>query len=137
MKNLIRKILRESMQLDDNAPDWVKKFHTLPREERIKVIESNKALIKKLLPRIIEFFEKKLGDDLVKITVKDRSAHYGNDNYSTEKIVLGFWFSHKAPMVTHLKREIYNNLSSYFNLDLEYYGMPLDLEFYKAVWERF
>jgi hypothetical protein len=29
MKDLIKKILRENIHISDDAPDWVKKFHTL------------------------------------------------------------------------------------------------------------
>jgi hypothetical protein len=137
MKTLIRKVLRESMQISDDAPDWVKEFHTLSKEGRIEMIEKNKKHVQKLLPRIVDFFEKKFGDDLVKLIVKERGAHYGNELYSTNKIVLQFRFSDKTPEVTKLKREVYNDLRSFFNIEVEYYGTPLDLEFFKAVWERF
>jgi len=137
MKTLIRKVLRESIQISDDAPDWVKEFHTLSKEGRIEMIEKNKKHVQKLLPRIVDFFEKKFGDDLVKLIVKERGAHYGNELYSTNKIVLQFRFSDKTPNVSQLKREVYNDLRSFFNIEVEYYGTPLDLEFLKAVWERF
>ena len=137
MRETIRKILREGMQISDDAPDWVKEFHTLSREGRIDLIEKNKNHIQKLLPRIVDFFEKKFGDDLVKLIVKERGAHYGNELYSTNKIVLQFRFSDKTPEVTKLKRKVYNDLRSFFNIEVEYYGTPLDLEFLKATWERF
>ena len=137
MKNLIRKVLRESMQISDDAPDWVKEFHTLSREGKIEFIENYKIRIEKILPIIVEFFENKFGDDLVKLVVKEKSAHYGNENYSTNKILLQFRFSDKTPEVTKLKREVYNDLRSFFNIEVEYYGTPLDLEFLKATWERF
>ena len=137
MKEVIRKILREGMQISDDAPEWVKEFHTLPREGRIAMIEKNKSHVEKLLPRIVHFFENKFGDDLVKLIVKERGAHYGNELYSTNKIVLQFRFSDKTPEVTKLKREVYNDLRSFFNIEVEYYGTPLDLDFYKATWEKF
>lgn len=120
------------MQISDDAPEWVKEFHTLPREGRIVMIEKNKRHIEKLLPRIVDFFENKFGDDLVKLVVKEKSAHYGNENYSTNKILLDFLFSHKTPNLNKLKREVYNDLNSFFNIDVTYYGTPLDLDFYKA-----
>ena len=101
------------------------------------MIEKNKKHVQKLLPRIVDFFVKKFGDDLVKLIVKERGAHYGNELYSTNKIVLQFRFSDKTPNVSQLKREVYNDLRSFFNIEVEYYGTPLDLEFLKAVWERF
>ena len=124
------------MQIRDDAPEWVKEFHTLPREERIVMIEKNKSHIEKLLPRIVLFFENKFGDDLVKLVVKEKSAHYGNENYSTNKILLDFLFSDKAPNLNKLKREVYNDLNSFFNIDVTYYGTPLDLDFHKSAWEK-
>ena len=69
MKDLIKKILRENVHISDDAPDWVKEFHTLPREGRIAQIEKNRKHILKLLPKIVTFFEAKLGDDLEKIEI--------------------------------------------------------------------
>ena len=124
------------MQISDDAPEWVKEFHTLPREERIVMIEKNKSHIEKLLPRIVLFFENKFGDDLVKLVVKEKSAHYGNENYSTNKILLDFLFSDKTPNLNKLKREVYNDHNSFFNIDVTYYGTPLDLDFHKSAWEK-
>ena len=125
------------MHISSDAPDWVKEFHTIPKEGRIAMIEKNKSHVEKLLPRIVNFFENKFGEDLVKLIVKERGAHYGNELHSTNKIVLQFRFSDKTPEVTKLKREVYNDLRSFFNIEVEYYGTPLDLEFLKATWERF
>jgi len=137
MKSLIRKILKESTHISPNAPHWVNDFHKMSREERIVQIEKNKKNIETLLPKIKNLFVKKFGDDLVKLTVKERSAVYGNEMYSTNKIVLGFYFSNETPNVNALRREVFNDLVSFFDIDVTYYGTPLDLEFYKAVWERF
>ena len=125
------------MQISNDAPEWVHAFHEMSKEERIVQIEKNKKHIKKLLPKIIEFFKNKFGDDLVHLFVKERKTYYGNESYSTDRIVLDFRFSDKTPEVTKLKREVYNDLRSFFNIEVEYYGTPLDLEFHKAVWEKF
>ena len=124
------------MQISADAPDWVKEFHTLSREGKIEFIENYKIRIEKILPIIVEFFENKFGDDLVKLVVKEKSAHYGNENYSTNKILLDFLFSDKAPNLNKLKREVYNDLNSFFNIDVTYYGTPLDLDFHKSAWEK-
>ena len=141
MKDLIKKILREGIQISDDAPDWVKEFHTLPREGRIDLIKKNKKQIEKLLPRIVEFFEQKFGDDLVQLKVTNeegtRGRYYGNESYSTNAILLQFFFHNRTPNVTTLKKEVINDLKSFFNLHWDYYGMPLDLDFYKATWEKF
>jgi hypothetical protein len=141
VKSLIRKILREGMQISDDAPDWVKEFHTLPRKDRITQIEKNKKDIEKLLPKIVKLFEMKLGDSLVQLKVINEEGtkvrHYGNENYSTNVIFLQFFFRNNTPDVTTLKREIINDLKSFFNIDITYYGTPLDLDFFKSVWEKF
>ena len=125
------------MQISDDAPEWVKEFHKLPREGRIDLIEKNKRHIQKLLPRIVNFFQDKFGDDLVHLYVKERKTYYGNESYSTDRIVLDFRFSDKTPNVTKLKNEVYNDLNSFFNIDVTYYGTPLELDFHKAVWQKF
>jgi hypothetical protein len=141
MKDLIKKLLREGMQISDDAPDWVKEFHTLPREGRIALIQKNKKQIEKLLPKIVEFFENKFGDDLVQLKVVNekgvRGRHYGNENYSTNAILLQFFFHNKTRNVLTLKKEVINDLKSFFNIDIDYYGMPIDLDFFKSVWEKF
>jgi hypothetical protein len=138
VKESIRKILRESMQISDDAPEWVKEFHTLPREGRIAQIEKNKIRIEKLLPKIVDFFEQKFGDDLIKLIVKEKRTHYGNEVYSTNVILLEFCFSDKTTQdVNVLKREVFNDLRSFFNIQVGYYGTPLDLNFSYLTWKRF
>jgi hypothetical protein len=140
MKDLIKKILRENVHISDDAPDWVKEFHTLPREGRIAQIETNRKNILRLLPKIVNFFESKLGDDLEKIEITNdeevRRRTYGNENYSTNAILIEFFFSQKTKTPALLRREIIKDLRSFFNIDNSYYGTPLDLEFYKATWQK-
>jgi hypothetical protein len=140
MKDLIKKILRENVHISDDAPDWVKEFHTLPREGRIAQIETNRKNILRLLPKIVNFFESKLGDDLEKIEITNdeevRRRTYGNENYSTNAVLIEFFFSQKTKTPALLKREIIKDLRSFFNIDNSYYGTPLDLEFYKATWQK-
>ena len=140
MKEVIRKILREGMQISDDAPDWVKEFHTLPREGRIAMIETNRKHILKSLPKIVNFFESKLGDDLEKIEITNdegvRRRTYGNEMYSTNAVLIQFFFNHETKTPARLKKEIINDLRSFFNIDISYYGTPLDLDFFKATWEK-
>jgi len=140
MKELIRKILREGMQISIDAPDWVEKFHALPTEGRIEFIENYKKRIEKLLPRIIEFFEEKFGGYIDRIEVEEKGAHYGSENHSTKKPVLKFYFNDVDDNVAetnyHLMKKVRNDLKNFFNIDLEYYGVPLELEFYIKTWER-
>ena len=140
MRELIRKILREGKHISDDAPDWVKVFHTLSREERIAQIETNRKHILRLLPKIVNFFESKLGDNLEKIEIINdeevRRRTYGNEMYSTNAVVIQFFFTHETKTPAGLKRKIINDLRSYFNIDNSYYGTPLDLDFFKATWEK-
>jgi hypothetical protein len=140
MKDLIKQILRENVHISDDAPDWVKEFHTLSREGRIAQIETNRKNILRLLPKIVNFFKSKLGDDLEKIEITNdegvRRRTYGNENYSTNAILIQFFFSHETKTPALLKREIIKDLRSFFNIDISYYGTPLDLDFLKATWEK-
>ena len=140
MRDVIRKILRENVHISDDAPDWVKVFHTLPREGRIAQIETNRKHILKSLPKIVNFFESKLGDDLEKIEITNdegvRRRTYGNEMYSTNAVLIQFFFNHETKPPARLKKEIINDLRSFFNIDISYYGTPLDLDFFKATWEK-
>ena len=86
MKELIRKILHEALVVTDDTPDWVEKFHNLPREGRIEFIKQYKSHIESIIPRIVDYFESKFGDSLVKIEVKEKSALYGNENFSIQRL---------------------------------------------------
>ena len=104
------------------------------------MIETNRKHILKLLPKIVNFFESKLGDNLEKIEITNdeevRRRTYGNENYSTNAILIEFFFSQKTKTPALLRREIIKDLRSFFNIDNSYYGTPLDLEFYKATWQK-
>jgi hypothetical protein len=130
VKDLIRKILRESMQLPDDAPEWVKRFNKLPKEDRIQDIENRKDKIENLMPNIINFFEDRFGDELEKIVINQKKVHYGNELYSTEKLVINFYFYEPSQMFPRAKyyNEVVRDLINFFNIDITYYGMPLDIE---------
>jgi hypothetical protein len=130
VKHLIRKILRESAQIPDDAPEWVKRFHKLPKEDRIQDIENRKDKIEKLMPNIINFFEDRFGDELEKIVINQKKVHYGNELYSTEKLVINFYFYEPSQMFPRAKyyNEVVRDLINFFNIDITYYGMPLDIE---------
>lgn len=126
------------MQIANDAPHWVKSFHEMSREGRIEQIEKNKIYIEKRLPKINEFFKIKFGDSLARIVVtQDHTRHYGNERHSTNGIVLKFYFNLSTSEVGLLKKQVYNDLRSFFDIDISYYGTPLDLEFYKKTWEKF
>jgi len=124
VENIIRKILKEY----SSAPVG-------NREERIIEIEKRKKRIDKLLPIMIQLFEEKFGDELVKIEVDDKKVHYGNELYSTTIKNLKFFFSDKAKQ--NYKKEILRDINSFFGIDITYYGVPLYVEVYKMVGDFF
>ena len=128
MRNSIRKVLRESIT---DKPEWVDKFNNFSRDERIDFIEKYKKQVVRLLPKIIIFFKDKLGDKLKYITVGEKETLYGNEMYSGTKIVLRFHFNDNSWYweLMSIKNEIWKDLISYFNIDMGYYGVPLELEF--------
>ena len=141
MKDLIRKILREALIVTSDTPDWVEKFHDLSKEERIEFIKNYKKRIERILPKIVEYFKVKFGESLSKIEIGEQGAHYGNEGFSIQKpsIKLYFDFSNKNKdrnWGLHSKREIYSDLKSFFNIDVAYYGTPLEFQVFQMTWER-
>lgn len=131
MKHLIRKILREAAQIPDDAPEWVKVFNSLTsKKDRIENIEKRKEKIGMVLPNIIEFFKDKFGDELEKVEIGQKRVHYGNELHSSEKWLINFYFSQPNPMFPRAKyyNEVVRDLTNFFNIDITYYGMPLDIE---------
>jgi hypothetical protein len=127
MRNSIRKVLIESIT---DKPEWVDKFNNFSRDERIDFIEKYKKQVVKLLPKIIQFFKDRLGDKLKDITVGEKDTLYGNEMYSGTKIVLEFHFNDFPYWeLMSIKNEIRRDLISYFNIDMGYYGVPLELNF--------
>lgn len=141
MKDLIRKILREALIVTSDTPDWVEKFHDLSRDERIEFIKDYKVRIERILPKIIEFFKVKFGDQLVKIEIGEKGTHYGNEGFSFQRPNIKFYFDFTKQKNDRnwsqlAKREVYRDLKSYFNIDVAYYGTPLEFEIYQMTWER-
>lgn len=141
MKELIRKILKETIIVGPDTPDWVEKFHDLSREERIEFIKNYKKRIERILPRIMDYFKVKFGNSLVNIEIGEKGAHYGNENFSIQKPNIKFYFDFSDKnkdgnwgLIS--KREIYKDLKSFFNIDVAYYGTPLEFEIYQKTWER-
>ena len=131
MKHLIRKILRESWRIPDDAPEWVKILDSLTsKKDRIENIEKRKEKIGIILPNIIEFFRDKFGDELEKIEIGQKRVLYGNELHSSEKWLINFYFSHPSQMFPRDKyyNEVVRDLTNFFNIDITWYGMPLDIE---------
>ena len=130
------------MEIDSNAPDWVKSFHKLPREERIAEIEKKKKYIEKITPKIIKFFEVKYGNSLDRIDVGEHKTYYGSEGHSMNEVQYKFYFNkinndNNSNIQEIHARQIIKYLKDYFNIDLEFYGVPLSLKFFVKTWTEF
>jgi hypothetical protein len=136
MRDLIKNILRENSSISPDTPNWVEAFQTMSREDRISQIVKNKKDLERILPRIVEFFKDKFGKYLLKFEIGEKGLHYGNENYTSKTINLIFYLSESTPNVNGAKREIFNDLNSFFNINVSYYGTPLEFEVYKMTWQK-
>jgi hypothetical protein len=136
MRDLIKNILRENSRISPDTPNWVEAFQTMSREDRISQIVKNKKDLERILPRIVEFFKDKFGKYLLKFEIGEKGLHYGNENYTSKTINLIFYLSESTPNVNGAKREIFNDLNSFFNINVSYYGTPLEFEVYKMTWQK-
>ena len=134
VRKLIRKTLREGISVN---PEWVDKFNNFSREEKIEFIEKYKSQVEKRLQKIILFFETKYGNVLKDIKVGERGfsmeelRHIFEDlNYKGKKITLTFKFK-GLPYWERMSamNEMGNDLHYYFNIDVGYYGIPLELHY--------
>jgi hypothetical protein len=136
VKDLIRKILRESGQIPDDAPEWVKVLNSLTsKKDRIENIEKRKEKIGMILPFISEFFRDKFGDELEKIVIDQKKVHYGTENHSSDRWVINFYFFPMFPRNKYYN-EIVKDLINFFNIDISWYGMPLNIEIHDKKREK-
>lgn len=141
MRELIRMILKERLIVGPDTPDWVEKFHNMSKEERVEFIQNYKSHVEKLIPKIIRLFESKFGDMLVKTKVAEKNSYYSNENLALQVPRLKFYFDfsnneNDRNWGAITKREILNDLKSFFNIDISYYGTPLDIEVYRLDWTK-
>jgi hypothetical protein len=134
VKKLVCKTLSEGISVN---PEWVDKFNNFSREEKIEFINKYKEQVEKRLQKIIIFFETKYGNVLKDIKVGERGfsmeelRHIFEDlNYKGKKITLTFKFK-GLPYWERLSamNEMGNDLHYYFNIDVGYYGIPLELHY--------
>ena len=63
-----------------------------------------------------------------------------NVNANDNRTLYEFYFNDVDDNVAEtnydLMIKVRNDLKNFFNVDLEYYGVPLDLEFYIKTWKR-
>jgi hypothetical protein len=111
--------------------------------EGIKVMNDKQLFIDILSPSLISIAEEHIKNNLLhnfyeEITNDEevRRRTYGHENYSTNAVLIEFFFSQETKTPALLRREIIKDLRSFFNIDPSYYGTPLDLEFYRATWQK-
>lgn len=140
MKNLIRKILHETIYVESETSDLGDTLNQPKMEEGAELIKNNKKRIEKLIPNIVEYFKTEFGDKLVKIEIDEKEVHYGHENLSLQIPNIKFYFDftelpNNKNWSELAKRTIYIDLK-YFNIDIIDYGVPLNFEVYKKTWER-
>jgi hypothetical protein len=139
VRKLIRKTLREGITQGISVkPEWLSKFnYSFSKQEKIEFIEKYRTQVEKLLPKIISFFESKYGNVLKDIEVGERGfsmeelKHVIEDvDYNGKKISLTFKFK-SLPYWERMSamNEMGNDLHYYFNIDVGYYGIPLELHY--------
>ena len=130
MRELIRKVLREDINLN-STPSGGSELDSLYGDDKIRWIEEYREHIEKLIPKIIKYFEYKFGDMLENISVVEKDVTYygGESPRSGTKIVLKFLFKDLS-YTEHIfkKAEIWQDLASFFNIDLGWSYTPLRVE---------
>jgi hypothetical protein len=129
MKDLIRRILRESWE--SLNPEWFKKFMKMNREERIQFIDNKRNYIEKILPKLEKFLRLKYKRTLDYITISKLNVKYADEDYITEQFYIKLYFSNIETDYSSLKKSIFRDLSMVFGLDVEYYGIPMNIQFYE------
>ena len=129
MRDLIRKVLQEKKQKGKEEDST---------ENVIEEIKSNKERIRKLLPKIVDFFESTFENDLYKLEVnEDSSVHYGMENFSIDSVELVFYFNQIPKGKENIiRRNIIFYLRDLFNVDITRYGVPLDVSVYVKTWTK-
>jgi len=124
--------MRKRLFEDRELPDWYEKWMKLPTEQRIVEMEKRKEKIMKLIPSIIDFFKMKYGDRLHDISIREKGVHYAHESHSMDVPVLIFHFNYnkKTPVQNSsgISREISSDIDNFFNIPIEFYGIPLDFE---------
>lgn len=131
-EKVLRKSTKKSVKIDHNTPNFWDKFYDLKREKQIEFIDNYKQHIERLLPTIIKYFKTKY-DDSVKIEVGSHKVNYVNERYSYEKIIIKFDFDGDSIMSLGeygIKKKIYDDLESVFNINPRKSGTPLDIKVY-------
>lgn len=136
MKPRIKNILQE--KFEDDVQEFIKN-----RELLLQRIE-------KLLPKIIYFFDKNLKEyNLYDIKTKDIIQNYGStmvyndrpdkyDTYRAKSIEITLTFIMLTPSQKFkIVDEVWNYMRNIFGIDLDKYGVPLDIEFVNLTEEYF
>ena len=98
----------------------------LSREERIKIILSNREYIESMLPQIIKFL-KLYYRGLEKVEVSSKPIYYGMELVSIDTPKIKLFFGDKSSKVPS-DLEVVEVLVKYLNIDPYSYGTPLDVE---------
>ena len=130
MRELIRRILKERR----DTPEWYEEWEKLPLKQRIAAFEDRKKKILKKIPLMVKFFEEKYGNDLDHISVLSTNRHFASEDYSMEIPLMTMYFNE---VTNGTKSDVLAVIIKQFKIDLHFYGIPFDIEFYRKLWDRF
>ena len=136
MKNLIltesekRNILAKYNSIEESFPSKA------GVKDRISYIKKRLEDIEDIFPMIERYVETKWSPQ-VEMKGSLRDTHFGNERYSGRKINLDFFIDNsKMDEAQNIQKEIIEDLKNLFNLKVNMYGEPLDLNFFWKKWEK-
>ena len=115
MKELIRKILKES--------------------EDLERIQRNEVLVPKVVPRIVRYIKEKYGKR-VTVETHNKGVFFGSDSYRGLCKEIRVFVEDESINAADLKVQLWNDIKNFFGIDMTKYGACLSLEVYRKKWEK-
>ena len=115
MRDLIKKILREGSDLER--------------------IQRNEVSVPKILPRIVRFIKEKYGNR-VRVETHNKGVFFGSDDYRGLCKEIKVYVEDERLVAADVKVQIWNDINSFFGIDMSRYGVCLYLEVFRKKWEK-
>lgn len=115
MKELIRKILRES--------------------EDLERIQRNEVSVPKVVPSIVRFIKEEYGNR-VSVETHNKGVFFGSDDYRGVCKEIRVYVQDERLVAADVKVKLWNDIKNFFGIDMSRYGACLSLEVYRKKWEK-
>lgn len=115
MEDVIRKILNEYKS----------------REKEIERLRKKEKFANDIVPSIVKFIKSEYGDDVIVLT-RNKTTFYITHRADCPEISV--FVDNENIDVQSLKRDLWDKIKNFFELDLGKYGACLELKVYKKVW---